>query len=934
MRIPTATYRIQFHQGFNFTSAQAIVDYLAELGISDLYASPIFKAKAGSTHGYDVVDPTQLNPEIGTPEQFADLVKALQRDQMGWLQDIVPNHMAYDTENQLLMDVLENGPDSDAFNFFDIQWDHPYAAFYGRVLAPFLGSFYGECLENREIQLAYSETGLSICYHSLVLPVRIESYASFITHNLGHLTKTLGRQHPDFIKLLGILYLIKSIPTETKGRERYDQIAFVKGLLWELYSQNADVQAFFKANVSVFNGEIGKPESFNLLDTLLSEQFYRLSFWKVGAEEINYRRFFTVNELISVKVEELKVFNQTHKLIEQWVKAGSVTGLRVDHIDGLYDPTEYLQRLREQMGDTYITVEKILELNEDMPHYWQTEGTSGYEVLNYINGLFCQSDHERQLRQLYTHFTGLEDTYEALVAEKKQLIIEKNLAGDVDNLAQLLQRIAKQTRQGNDFTSYGLKRSLTAILTFFPIYRTYIDSSTVRETDQATIQLALDQAEASVPLLLNELHYIKKLLLRQDEQQLTDEQKQERLHFVMKFQQLTGPLMAKGVEDTTLYIYNPLLSLNEVGGNPSHFGITVEQFHAFHQRRCDRWLHSMNTTATHDTKRGEDARARLNVLSEIPVEWERQLERWHELNREQQQQVKGKLVPDPNDEYFLYQTLLGAFPNSDDEFPEFVERIKAYVIKAVREAKVHTAWLRPDSSYEEGYLAFVEQILANPDENKFLQVFRPFQARIAQYGMFNSLAQVLLKNAAPGVPDLYQGNELWDFSLVDPDNRRPVNYDQRIAWLQDIKERASTDILQLIQQLLASPADGKVKLFLTMQVLQARKQYLPLFQQGRYQPLTVSGKFAEHIVAFARVHAGQVAIAIVPRFLTSLIQPETLPLGEQIWHDTAVHLPEAMPTPWLNVITNQPLQAKATISVADAFQHFPVALLISPTLED
>ena len=934
MRIPTATYRIQFHQGFNFISAQAIVDYLADLGISDLYASPIFKARAGSTHGYDVVDPTQLNPEIGTSEQFDNLVNALKQHQMGWLQDIVPNHMAYDSENQLLMDVLENGPDSESFNFFDIEWNHPYPSFKGRVLAPFLGNFYGDCLENGEIQLAYSETGLSICYHSLILPVRIESYASFITHNLGQLTKTLGRKHPDFIKLLGTLYLIKSIPTETKGRERDDQIAFVKGLLWELYIQNADVQAFFKANVNAFNGEMGKPETFNSLDTLLSEQFYRLAFWKVGAEEINYRRFFTVNELISVKVEELKVFNQTHRLIEQWVKAGSITGLRVDHIDGLYHPTEYLQRLRDQMGDTYITVEKILELTEDMPHHWQTEGTSGYEVLNYINGLFCQPNNERQLRQIYTHFTDLDDTYEALVAEKKQLIIEKNLAGDVDNLAQLLQRIAGQTRHGNDFTAYGLKRSLTAILALFPVYRTYIDCSTVSETDQATIQLALDQAEASVPLLLNELHYIKKLLLRQDEEQLTDEQKQERLHFVMKFQQLTGPLMAKGVEDTTLYIYNPLLSLNEVGGNPSHFGITVEQFHAFHQRRCDRWLHSMNATATHDTKRGEDARARLNVLSEIPSEWERQLNHWSELNQDKKQHVKGKLIPDSNDEYFLYQTLLGAFPNSEDEFPEFVERIKAYVIKAVREAKVHTAWLRPDSTYEEGYQAFVEQILANPDENEFLQAFRPFQARIAQYGMFNSLSQVLLRNAVPGVPDLYQGNELWDFSLVDPDNRRPVNYEQRIAWLQQIRDRARTDILQLIQELLNTPSDGKVKLFLTAQVLQARQQYLPLFQQGSYQPLSVSGKFADHVVAFARIHAGQVAIALVPRFLTRLIQPDALPLGEQVWQDTAVHLPAAMPTTWRNAITAQSLQADSLISVASAFQHFPVALFISPTSEN
>jgi (1->4)-alpha-D-glucan 1-alpha-D-glucosylmutase len=926
MRIPTATYRIQFYGGFPFEAARKLVPYLADLGISDIYASPIFKARAGSTHGYDVVDPTQFNPEVGTPEQFDALVATLQQHQMGWLQDIVPNHMAYDTENQFLVDILEHGPDSEFFDFFDIEWNHAYESFRGRVLAPLLGNFYGECLEKGEIQLKYDEAGLSIHYYSLRLPVKIESYVHFIVHNLGQLARSLGRRHPDFIKLLGVLYLIKNIPSETKGRERYDQIAFVKGLLWELYHQNSEIQAFFDANLIAFNGEAGNPDSFNGLESLLSEQFYRLSFWKVGAEEINYRRFFTVNELISVKVEELRVFNKTHSLIEQAVKQGKITGLRIDHIDGLYDPTQYLERLREKVGDTYITVEKILELDETLPSHWPIQGTSGYEYLNYLNGVFCQTENEQAMQEVYTRFTGSRLSFEDLVTEKKHLIIEKNLGGDVDNLAQRLKRIAGQTRKGSDFTAYGLKRALTEVLAVFPVYRTYIASQSVSEADCSCIQAAIEKAKGHIPLLLNELHYIECLLLRKDEEHLTEEQKEERLHFVMKFQQMTGPLMAKGLEDTALYIFNRLLSLNEVGGNPGHFGITAERFHTFNQKQGDRWPHGMNTAATHDTKRGEDVRARLNVLSEIPTVWEEQVQRWSALNQAKKPEMNGRALPDRNDEYFLYQTLIGAFPFTEAEFPGFVQRVKDYVVKAVREAKVHTAWLRPDNTYEESYLQFVEGILHHAE---FLQAFRPFQQQVAEYGMFNSLAQVLLKNASPGVPDLYQGNELWDLSLVDPDNRRPVDYERRISFLHEIQERSRHDILGLIDEMLAVKEDGRIKLFLTHRVLQARKANLALFQSGDYQPLAVSGKLANHIIAFARSHEGQVALAIVPRFLTSLIQPGELPLGEQVWQDTQIHLPAKMPATWTNGITAQPLQCQQTLPIAQALHHFPVALLLA-----
>jgi len=929
MRIPRATYRIQFHSEFNFDAAKNIINYLANLGISDIYASPIFKARKGSTHGYDIVDPTQINPELGTPEQFEALISEIQNHYLGWVQDIVPNHMAYDSENTWLMDILENGTDSEASDYFDIDWEHPYEDFKGRVLTPMLGNFYGQCLENGEIQLNYDESGLSVNYYSLRLPVKIESYARFITQNLGQLARALGgRRHPDFVKLLGILYLVKNAPAEPKGKERYDEIAFVKGLLWELYTQNSEVKEFIDNNIKLFNGEKGNPDSFNLLNSLLNEQFYRLSFWKVGAEEINYRRFFTVNELISVKVQETKVFHKTHSLVSQLVEEGKITGLRIDHIDGLYDPTQYLTRLRQKVGDVYITVEKILELKEKLPEIWQIQGTSGYEFLNYVNGIFCHRESEKQFSEIYIKFTGIETPYEQLFFEKKQLIVEKNLAGDVDNLAQILKRIASQTWLGIDFTMNGLKRTLAELLALFPVYRTYVNGDGLSEEDRSYIKEVIEETRSRIPLLLNELNFIEKLLLLEWEESLTPEQRDLRLHFVMRLQQLTGPLMAKGIEDTLFYVYNRLLSLNEVGGHPGRFGITTTEFHTFNQKQSIAWPHKMNATATHDTKRGEDARARLNVLSEIPEEWEKQVKTWSEINRSQKINVRGRAVPAANDEYFFYQTLVGAYPFDESENATFVGRVKDYLLKSVREAKLHTAWLRPDTAYEEGFLEFVDKVLEPSESNQFMQEFLPFQKWVASYGIFNSLSQTLLKYTAPGVPDTYQGTELWDLSMVDPDNRRPVDYQQRISFLNDIKEKAQTDVLKLIDELFSSQEDGRIKLFLTYRVLQARKENLAVFQKGDYLPLDVSGKFKDHIVAFARSSGNKMSIAIAPRFLTSLVQPGEYPLGKQVWDDTYLQLPSAAPLAWKDAITSQMIQADGTLQIGKALKHFPVALLI------
>jgi (1->4)-alpha-D-glucan 1-alpha-D-glucosylmutase len=928
MRIPTATYRIQFNSAFGFEAAQAITNYMAELGISDLYASPIFKARAGSTHGYDIVDPTQLNPELGTQDDFEALVNKLKHYNMGWIQDIVPNHMAYDSQNKYLMDVLEHGPDSNYVDYFDISWNSPFASSLEPILTPLLGNFYGACLENGEIQLQYDESGLIVNYYHLKLPLKIESYANFLTQNLGKLAKTLGRKHPTFVRLLGILYSVRNIPSEVTIQQRRDQADFVKGLLWELYTDNSEVKAFIDENLQLFNGEPGKPESFNLLDNLLSEQFYRLSYWKVGAEEINYRRFFTVNELISVKIEELKVFNSTHQLIGQLVEEGKFTGLRIDHIDGLYDPTQYLERLKEKTDDTYIIVEKILHIGEKLPKNWTIQGTSGYDYLNYVNGLFCKTENQDKFTQIYWDVTGSRTPYEEMIAEKKHLIIERNLAGDIENLTLQLKKIAGMYRHGNDFTINGLKRALAELLSRFPVYRTYINQDGISECDRSYIEAVIEDTKSYMPLLENELKFIEKLLLLQYEDSLTQAEKDQWLYFVMRLQQYTGPLMAKGVEDTALYVYNRFLSLNEVGGDPGHFGISASEFHDFNQERYTDWPHAMSATSTHDTKRGEDVRARLNVLSEIPDEWQIKVRTWSELNRPYKKSIKRSTMPDRNDEYLFYQTLVGAFPFFEHEYANCIERIKDYVLKAIREAKVYTAWLRQNSTYENAFLDFVTAVLEPSEDNLFLQDFLAFHKLVAHYGIFNSLSQTLLKITSPGVPDFYQGTELWDFSLVDPDNRRPVDFEMRQSYLKSIKEQAQIDILKLIAELLATKEDARIKLFLVFQALKARTQYIEVFQEGNYIPLEAGGKFKEHIIAFARSKGNRMTVTIAPRFFTSLIQQGECPIGKHVWDDTYLHLPSVVPS-WREAITEQVIHADGKIFIGEALKYFPVALLVS-----
>jgi (1->4)-alpha-D-glucan 1-alpha-D-glucosylmutase len=927
MRIPVGTYRVQLHKGFGFRAVQEILLYLSDLGVSDVYASPIFKARKGSLHGYDAVDPGALNPELIEGSDFEDLVMELKKHDLGWLQDIVPNHMAFDADNDLLGDVLEKGSRSPYFQYFDVWWDHPYPSMKGRLLAPFLGKFYGESLEEGAIRLFYDPKGFRVRYHDLSFPLKIESYTHVLAHRLETLKKKLGRNHPEFVKLLGVLYVLRTLSSRKGEEEGYEQTSFIKNTLWEIYTRSEEIHEFIEENLRIFNGVKDPRERVKRLGPLLSEQLFRLSFWKVATEEINYRRFFSINDLISLRVEKEEVFRRVHAFLFKLVNEGKITGLRVDHIDGLYDPHVYLERLKEGGRGIYSVVEKILGPEEELPLEWPVQGTTGYDFLNQVNGLFCRKENERLFTRGYSSFTGFRHGFDDLVTEKKVLILERHMTGDVDNLAHLLKDLSSKDRYGSDITLYGLKRALTEVMASFPVYRTYVRSQEVRQEDRSSIHQAVIKARQRNPGLKYELDFVERFLLLEFPKDLSEEEKAGRLAFVMRFQQFTGPLMAKGLEDTALYVYNRLVSLNEVGGNPERFGVSLEEFHAYNLNRLKHWPHALSTTGTHDTKRGEDVRARINALSEIPDQWENQIKEWSRINRKRKRRVKGLEVPDRNDEYFLYQTLVGAWPFEEREFPEMAKRTKDYAIKAVREAKVHTAWLKPDADYEDAYLSFLDEILE--PGNPFLQAFLPFQRKVAHCAVYTGLSQALIKITSPGVPDFYQGCELWDLNLVDPDNRRPVDYDRRKAFLKDIKARVEKGTAPLIGELLSTKEDGRIKLYLIHKALKVRRENTLLFREGDYVPLDTVGRFKDHVVAFGRCREGKWAVSVAPRFFFALAGEGNHPLGAETWKDTALLLPEQAPQRWKNALTGEPVIGGGRLSVAEILGVFPAALLTS-----
>ncbi len=918
---PSATYRLQFHTGFTFDDAGRILNYLKELGISDIYASPIFQARSGSTHGYDVVDPSKINPQLGGEERFASLVSQLRKHQMGWIQDIVPNHMAFHPENRRLMDVFEKGCYSPYFRYFDIDWDHPYPGLTGRLLAPFLGKRYGEVLEDKELSLLYTEGRLFVQYFDLRFPLKIESFSRICMYNQDRLRNEMGGQNRDFLALSRILKRLDFCNESGSQRRMTETLNELCDSIRHLYDRNPHIRAHVDRNLSSINQGSQYPVPFQALDEILNGQVFRLSYWKTAMEEINYRRFFNINDLISLRIEDPSVYKDTHSLVEDYIKKGYFSGLRIDHIDGLYDPARYLRRLRRMAGDRYILVEKILTEGESLPESFPVAGTTGYDWLNRINRVFCCEDPKGLWVRLYARFTGMAAPYAEIAADKKRLIIGKNMAGDIDNLARMAKEIADHHRKGRDFTMYGLKRVLVEILARFPVYRTYHSLDSISESDREVIQKAVMNTCRFIPEMEQESSFIGQCLLMQWDDLWDAEIKRTGEKFALKFQQYSGPVMAKGFEDTLLYVYHPLLSLNEVGGDPHHFGWDIQSFHNWNRVRQNHNCRSLNATATHDNKRGEDVRARINVLSEMPKEWEHKIRCWHKINFKYKTKLKGSFAPDDNDEYLLYQTLIGTYPFETEQLNQYHERIKAYLVKAVREAKVHTAWLRPDLDYEQAFVRFFTHIMFSGSE--FMRDFLPFQQRIAGYGVMNSLSQVLLKMTLPGVPDFYQGCELWDFSLVDPDNRRPVDFEYRRSILKHLKKEAGRR--GYLESLWAERDKGWIKLYLIWKTLEIRRKFKRVFNEGEYLPLRVAGRQKNSIIAFMRKHESRWIMAAAPRLLTGFMHESLTPAHAE-WGDTAIFLDSEAPESWMNVMTAGMEGFNGCIPAAVMFKSFPVGL--------
>jgi (1->4)-alpha-D-glucan 1-alpha-D-glucosylmutase len=964
-RFPASTYRLQLNRDFTLHDAAELVDYLDELGVGACYTSPLLQARAGSPHGYDIVNHAAVNPELGGLRALRRLTRRLAGRGMGLVFDVVPNHMCIaDLDNRWWVDVLENGPSSPYAHYFDIDWNPPKAELVGKVLLPILGEQYGRVLESQQISVHYEAGAFWVRYDALKLPLEPRSYVTVLAPALASLASRLGESDERVLELASAITALHNLPSHldtapTHVAERRREKEIVKRRLAGLGANSHEVHQAINESLDRLNGQLGDPRSFDALEALLACQAFRLSFWRVAADEINYRRFFDINELAAIRVDEPAVFWAVHEL---WfrllqLEPGLLTGLRIDHVDGIADPLRYLERVADKVrrarppppaadsGSAYIVVEKILVGGEELRSEWPVAGTTGYEFLNLVNGLFVDASNQAAMLGLYTRFTGVTSSFDDVLYESKQLVLTATMAGELHVLARRLERIAAQHRGSRDFTFNSLQQALGEIIACFPVYRTYLGQRAGLGTvpasreDQGIIALAVRRARRRNPLTSATLFdFIAGVLLMQTPSGLLPTQRAERREFVLRFQQLTAPVMAKGMEDTAFYRYCPLGSLNEVGGSPQHFGVSIAEFHRQCCARLARWPGGLSATATHDTKRGEDVRARLNVLSEIPQQWEAALACFHDLGEPARRKLSDLEIPSRQDEYLLYQTLIGTWPFDDRDAThaeqdgagegEYAERIKGYMIKAVKEAKVHTSWISPDEEYEQALRDFIAAILAPGPDNRFVRALAEFCRPIQVAGIWNSLAQVLLKITAPGVPDFFQGTELWDLSLVDPDNRRPVDFAHRRRLLAAL-HAPETDASTLCARLCQAPRDGRLKLYVTSRALQWRRAHAALFHYGTYEPLLAVGARRDDVIAYARRLPPHQAVVVAARFHTRAGAAQ--PVGEQRWQDTTLPLPAPpIPAIYRDVFTGAALAAPpdGALAVRQVLAQLPVALLV------
>lgn len=984
MATPAAsTYRVQFHAGFGVADAREIVGYLRDLGVGALYASPVFAARPGSTHGYDVVDYAALNPEIGDRAAFDALAASLDEAGMGLLADFVPNHMGIaNGANPWWQDVLENGRTSAFAPFFDIDWEPLKPELRGKVLLPILGDAYGLVLERGELPLRFdADAGaFAVHYYETPLPLAPPSYPTILRRALPALETAFAADDSRLLEFLSVVTAFErlapqqAIDPDAVAERRREQVV-AKRRLAEIVAADSLVADAIADAVARLNGEPGDPRSFDDLDALLGEQSWRLSSFRTAAEEINYRRFFAINDLAGLRQEEPAVFAATHPLLMELIAARRVTGVRIDHPDGLWDPAGYFAALQAAAGRAlrgedpfaippdagadaaaagagsslpaaadpgdalplWLVVEKILEPGEELPDDWAVHGTVGYEFARIATGVLVDPAGRKPFADLYARFTGQTKPFPDLVHDEKLRMLRTAFASELNVLARALNRISEHDRRTRDFTLNTLRDALREVIACFPVYRTYMvcGEGVVADTDRRAVESAIVQARRRAPQIdASVFAFLLTVLLRHDPAETPDlsgEQRAERCRFAMKVQQLTGPVMAKGLEDTAFYIDVRLAALDEVGGDPMEFGVSPEAFHDANAERLRRWPHGLLTSSTHDTKRSEDVRARLAVLSERPREWRAAIVRWARLNRRLRTRLDGEPAPSRNDEYLFYQTVLGAWsPGMTDPIEEFVERIAAAMLKSVREAGTHTRWIGPDEGYEAALDRFVRGALDPTRSGLFLADFAAFRETIAVLGAANGLAMQLLKLAAPGVPDVYQGTEVWDFSLVDPDNRRPVDYAARAAVLRDLLARGEPDPA-FAAALLHGWEDGRAKLWLTQRGLALRRDHPDLFAHGAYLPLTATGERTAHALAFARRQGDDAAIAIAPRLVAGLTGGEArFPLGAD-WGDARLPLPDGLTgRRWRNVLTGEDVAAASNaLPLARALATLPVGLLVA-----
>jgi (1->4)-alpha-D-glucan 1-alpha-D-glucosylmutase len=933
---------LQFNRQFTFAQAREIVPYLHALGVSDAYASPYFQARAESLHGYEITDHNKLNATIGSREEYDAWVAELHAHQMGQVLDFVPNHMGIaEPLNQWWMDVLENGPSSMYAPYFDIDWHPLKSDLHDKVLLPILSDQYGRVLERGELRVRFEEGAFYLSYYDRKLPIAPGTYRYILNIALQNLAEYKGQDF--YAELQSIVTALEYLPrhTETDPRriaERVREKEIVKRRLERRCAEAPEVQQAIENALRQINGEPGDARSFDALDELLNAQSYRLAFWRVAAEEINYRRFFDVNDLAAIRMELPEVFDEAHKFLLDLVRVGAVTGLRIDHPDGLYLPQEYFEKLQQRCAEAlgmalpqdgravYMIVEKILTALETLRKDWPVHGTTGYDFANQVTQLLVDSSAETEITKTFHRFLGHSLHFGHLAYAKKLLVMRLALANDVNVLGNMVDRLSEQNRWYRDFTLEALARAVRETIACFPVYRTYLaPGRPVNDQDRQVVERAVAAAKRRNPAIEESVfNFLRDILLFRFPENLDDDARAAHTHFVLKFQQATGPIMAKGLEDTVFYIYNRLAALNEVGGEPQQFGIGLDVFHERNLDRQRNWPATLLATSTHDTKRSEDVRARMVAISELPQLWRRSIQRWRLLNRKWKRTIDEAQAPDPNEEYLLYQTLLGTWPvNTHSQAEqtasaEYVARIQAYMAKALNEAKLNTSWIRPNEDWLGAMRDFVAKILETSSKNKFLPNFFPVVEEIARLGAINSLTQTLLRLTSPGVPDIYQGNEIWDFSLVDPDNRRPVDYKHRREMLATIGKAKPEELLQ-------SWPDGRIKMFLTQRVLQFRREHADLFQSGNYLPLKASGNLADCCVSFARQWHDEWIVVIAPRLSSRIGFP---PVGER-WRDTVVDLPESISLEHAHeLLTCCELRHEGRrVSIADVVSILPFAVI-------